>query len=270
MLNFEKIKPFTDKEYDDFCKFIYDYSGIHLTEKKRSLVNNRLRKRVVLHNFDSYGKYFEYVKKHRNDEFVMMINVITTNVSSFFRDEKQFDYLSGEVVKSIKKNRLKVWSAGCSTGEEPYSITINMLNSNPGTSFEIIASDLSTRVLDFAKNGVYKTEQLKTISPNLLKKYFSKVDENKFQVKSELKRYIKFQQHNLIKDPFPKDIDIIFCRNVIIYFDKETKERLFVKFANSLNREGYLFLGHSESLFNNPLFKFYKPSIYIKRHSDNK
>ncbi|MFW5800168.1 MAG: CheR family methyltransferase [Spirochaetota bacterium] len=265
MLNFEKIKTFTDKEYADFCKFIYDYSGIHLTEKKRSLVNNRLRKRVLKHNFSSYGEYFNYVKKHRDEEFVMMINVITTNVSSFFRDEKQFKYLSEEVIKNLGKNRLKIWSAGCSTGEEPYSIALSLTTSNPEISFDILATDLSTRVLDFAKVGIYKEEQLKTVPDFMLRKYFRKVETGQYQIKPEIKKNIRFDKLNLIKDTFPNNIDIIFCRNVIIYFDKETKDKLFVKYAQSLNKGGYLFLGHSESLFNNPLFKFYKPSIYIKK-----
>ncbi len=265
MLNFDKIKPFTDREYEEFCKFIYEYSGIHLTEKKRSLVNNRLRKRVIAHNFESYGEYFNYVKTHRDEEFIMMINVITTNVSSFFRDEKQFDYLSSEVVKKINKSKIKIWSAGCSTGEEPYSIVLKLLSFNSDISFDILASDLSTRVLDFAQTGIYKAEQIKTVPEHMIRTYFTKLDDDKFQIKPIIKQYIKFQQLNLIKDPFPRSIDIIFCRNVIIYFDKETKENLFVKFADTLNRNGYLFLGHSESLFNNPLFKFYKPSIYIKK-----
>jgi chemotaxis protein methyltransferase CheR len=265
MLNFEKLKPFTDKEYDEFCKFIYDYSGIFLTDKKRSLVNNRLRKRVLLHNFTSYGEYFSYVKKHRDEEFVMMINVITTNVSSFFRDEKQFEYLSKEVVPDLGKPRLKIWSAGCSTGEEPYSIALKLITHNPDVKFDILATDLSTRVLDFAKNGLYRDEQLKTVPKSMMSNYFTKANNDKHEIKNSIKQNITFKQLNLIKDPFPQNLDIIFCRNVIIYFDKDTKEKLFVKFAKALNKDGYLFLGHSESLFNNPLFKFYKPSLYVKK-----
>jgi chemotaxis protein methyltransferase CheR len=266
MLNFEKIKPFTDKEYDNFCKFIYDYSGIFLTEKKRSLVNNRLRKRVLLHNFSSYGEYFDYVKKHRDEEFVMMVNVITTNVSSFFRDEKQFEYLSKEVVPELGKPRLKIWSAGCSTGEEPYSIALKLIVHNPDVKFDILATDLSTRVLDFAKNGIYREEQLKTVPKTMLSNYFKKATDDKYEIKPTIKQNITFKQLNLIKDPYPQNLDIIFCRNVIIYFDKETKEKLFIKFAKALNKSAYLFLGHSESLFNNPLFKFYKPSLYVKKN----
>lgn len=265
MLNFDKLKPFTDTEYKAFCKFIYEYAGIHLTEKKKSLVNNRLRRRVLKYRFSSYGEYFKYVKTNRNDEFINMLNVITTNVSSFFRDEKQFGYLSSEVVENINKPRLRIWSAGCSTGEEPYSIAIKLLAEKPNLKFEILATDLSTRVLDFAKEGIYKAEQLKAVSFHIKSKYFTKLDGKKFQIKPFVKENIQFSRSNLIKDIFPQNQDVIFCRNVIIYFDRETKDKLFVKFSGSLAKGGYLFLGHSESLFNNPLFKFFKPSIYIKR-----
>ncbi len=270
IFNLFELKEFTDTEFTDFCKFIYDNAGINLTEKKRSLVNNRLRKRVIHHNFKSYGDYFRMVKATPSgEEFITMINCITTNVSSFFRDAKQIKVLTDYVIPSIfEKNpnkKLKIWSAGCSTGEEPYSLTIQILNWKANTKFEIYSTDISTKVLQEAQQGIYKQEQLKVVEEmKLIKRFFINLGEDKYQVKPEVKKYIKFDKLNLISDPFPKNIDIIFCRNVIIYFDRSTKEKLFTKFYNSLSENGFLFLGHSESLFNNKLFKFYKPSIYKK------
>lgn len=265
---FDDLQPFSDQEFQEFCKYIYENVGINLTEKKRSLVNNRLRKRLIELNFKSYGQYFNYIKKSKDEnELVLMINSITTNVSSFFRDNKQFVTLA-EILKTefkSKTNPLRIWSAGCSTGQEPYTISITLLKEHPNLRYEIHGSDLSTRVLQIASKGIYTHEQIeKDIQdPRDVERFFIKRADH-YEIKPDVKRNIKFFQHNLMHNNFPKNFDIIFCRNVIIYFDKETKEKLFQKFFHSLGAHGFLFLGHSESLFNNPLFRYYRPSIYKK------
>ena len=267
MAFFEELKPFTDQEYNDFCKFIYDTVGINLTDKKRSLVNNRLRKRLLTLGYKSYGEYFNYIRRKKDEnELVLMINAITTNVTSFFRDSKQFTTLLDVFHNEFKgkSSPTRIWSAGCSTGQEPYTIAISLLRGK-FHNFEIHASDLSTKVLQVASQGLYPSDQIEKDmpSPDILQEFFKK-NENHYEIRPQVKKHIKFFKHNLMQDSFPKNFDIIFCRNVIIYFDKETKDKLFAKFHQSLNANAYLFLGHSESLFNNPLFKYYKPSIYKK------
>jgi len=268
MFNQLDVQPFTDQEYEDFCQYIYKKVGIHLTDKKRNLVNNRLRKRVITHQYKSFGEYFRAIQRDtNNDEIVHMINAITTNVSSFFREPKQFEVLTNEILPLYRKSgkRLTIWSAGCSTGEEPYTIAMVLLNSQPQVGFQIIATDLSTKVLQFAKDGRYPLEKLKTMDESYLKKYFTPSTNDIYEIKPVVKSNISFSMLNLMGENFPKNLDIIFCRNVIIYFDKPTKDKLFEKFHHSLLPSGYLFLGHSESLFNNSLFKFFRPSVYIRQ-----
>ncbi len=265
MLDQFKIIEFTDKEFEDFCNYIYDSVGIKLTDKKRNLVHNRLRKLILKTNYKSYGEYFNYVKtKQGSNEFVDVVDAITTNVTSFFRDPKQFSTLSQLVLPYYEKSNrtIKLWSAACSTGEEPYSIAIEILKYASNLRFEIFAADISTKVLEIAKNGVYSYEHVKTIPDHYLKEFFVKQGDNKYEIKPSIKKLVSFKKLNLIEDNFPKGFDIIFCRNVVIYFDKETKDKLYKKFFESINEDGFFFVGHAESLFSNRYFKFFKPSVY--------
>ncbi len=266
MYNINQLKLFSDKEFKEFCQYIYDNVGIKLTEKKINLVHNRLRKRLLQYNLTSYGEYFKFVKGPKGkEEFVNLVNAITTNVTTFFRDPKQFQSFSQLVLpyyeSSIRK--LNIWSAGCSTGEEPYSIAIEILKYTKSLNFQIIATDISTKVLELGEQGIYSYDQIKTIEPHYLNSFFRPKNEN-YEIIPSIKKYITFKKLNLIEDSFPKDLDIIFCRNVVIYFDKETKDKLYQNFHRSLNKDGFLFVGHSESLFSNTLFRFFKPSIYKK------
>ena len=264
MFKVNKLEDFSDKEFEEFCQYIYDSVGIKLTDKKKSLVHNRLRKRIANYNFTSYGEYFRYIKSAQGkEELVNAIDSITTNVTTFFRDPKQFQTFSQLVLPNFENlNRnLKIWSAGCSTGEEPYSIAIEILKYTKNIKFEIIATDISTKVLSLAQQGLYTYEQIKTVSDHYLKEFFTPKGEN-YEVKPTVKKYVKFSQLNLIEDKFPTNLDIIFCRNVVIYFDKETKDVLYKNFYDSLSKDGFFFVGHAESLFSNPYFKFFKPSVY--------
>jgi chemotaxis protein methyltransferase CheR len=267
-MEIDELKPFTQEEFKKFCDFIYSTSGINLTDKKYSLVNNRLRKRVRHFQFKSYNEYFEWVTKTKEgaEELENLINQITTNVSNFFREPKQLKFFYDTILPDItsKKDKVRIWSAGCSTGEEPYTLTI-LLNRFAKIKYEIIATDLSTKVLKHAKDGVYSKDQVKEVDDDILKEFFihNSLDDN-YKVKEILKKNISFYQLNLIKDKYPIGFDVIFCRNVIIYFDRETKNNIVDGFHNSMNDSGVLCLGHSESLFNNPQFRFYRPSIYQK------
>ncbi len=265
MINMTQLKVFDDKEFDTFCKFIYEIAGINLTDKKRSLVTNRLRKRVVANEFNSYGDYFKWVRSAAgNHELVNMINAITTNITTFYRDAKQFAALNNEVLPLIRQKNngtIRVWSAGCSTGEEPYTIAMQLIRFGNNVKFEILATDLSTSVLEIADRGIYSVDQFKDVGKDIISEFFT-VEGEKYIINSKVKQHVSFKKLNLITDSFPQNMDIIFCRNVVIYFDRTTKTTLFDRYWNTLKPHGFLFLGHSESLFNNSKYKFFKPSIY--------
>ncbi len=266
MYKMTHFKRFSDKEFKEFCKYIYDNVGINLTDKKYSLVHNRLRSRLVKYNFNSYGDYFNFVKEDKeNDELTNLINAITTNVTTFFRDRNQFNTFSQLVLPYFeqKHTNINIWSAGCSTGEEPYSIAIEILKHTTNIKFKIHATDISTKVLDSASAGIYSKEQIKTVEEHYLRRFFIKRND-KFEVLPKVKENVQFYKLNLVEDKFPPRMDIVFCRNVVIYFDKDTRDKLYKKFYDSLNQDGFFFVGHSESLFTNKLFKFFRPSVYKK------
>ncbi len=211
---------------------------------------------------------------------VHLINVITTNKTDFFREPSHFQYLTQTALPTLEKqqtfvgrNSLKIWSAGCSTGEEPYTLAMVLAEvqvTQPHFKFEILATDISTRVLEIARRAVYPMDLIEPVTPLLRKKYLLKgVDKKNPQVRivPELRRKVRFGRLNFMDEDFglPYKVDIIFCRNVIIYFDKQTQEKLMIKFCRFLNEGGYLFLGHSESLhgYTTPLEQV-APTIYRK------
>lgn len=269
----------TETDFTKFSRLVYDQSGISLHDGKKELVKARLGKRIRQGNFRSFRDYYDFVVSDpTGEELIQLLNSISTNFTHFFRENQHFDYLKQEVVPVLKKNmessrrKIRVWSAGCSTGEEPYTIAITLLEargSGAGWVPEILATDLSTKVLGFARCGIYERKKTQTLSQDLMRKYFLR-GENQWRdyvkIKPSVKEVITFQRFNLMdalsqKDPF----DCIFCRNVMIYFDKETRKALVNRFYNNLEEGGHLFIGHSESLtgMDHP-FHYVKPAIYKK------
>ncbi len=263
---------------DDFKLFrrlIYSEAGINLTEKKITLLSNRIRKRLKELNINSYNKYYQYLKKSldKEAEIVKMINVVTTNVTHFFRNPKQFDKFNNiilpEIVKrNYKGKKIKILSAGCSTGEEAYTIAIILLeyfkNNQKNWDLKVDGVDISTDVLEKAHTGIYKKEKMKEIKDKIFNKYFIHVDNDLYKIKDKVKSITKFKHFNLKADEFTSKYDVIFCRNVVIYFDKNTKEIIYNKFNNSLEDGGYFLIGHSEGMFNDKRFKYSSPGVYIK------
>ena len=257
----------------DFARlsnFIYNQCGIKMPDSKKIMVEARLRKRLRDLNIQSYADYcnFLFSQKGSEEEITHMVDVITTNKTDFFREPKQFTFLSEIALPELAKidgagiqQPLKVWSAGCSTGEEPYTLSI-VLNEFaqyfPRYAFNILATDISTRVLELAANGVYEEEKIEPVPQTLLNKYFlkSKNKEKKLvRVIPQLRNTVNFQWLNFMESDFgiKEKFDIIFCRNVIIYFDKPTQDKLIEKLLSYLKPGGYFFLGHSESIFNTNL-----------------
>ncbi|MBO1225391.1 MAG: protein-glutamate O-methyltransferase CheR [Candidatus Scalindua sediminis] len=271
-----------NKEFELFRRLIYKYSGIALSSSKKELVKARLSKRLTKTGIGSFEQYYKFVTKYDKSgkELVHLLDSISTNKTDFFREGKHFDFLNTKLLPTLisKKEKernktIRVWSAGCSTGEEPYSLAItiiNHINANAGWNVKILATDISMKVLKKAINGIYKKEALKGIPREILSSHFSSIiikNTNCFKVKDHLKKIITFRGFNLMTSnyPFKNPFDFIFCRNVMIYFDSDTQHRLITKFYDCLPKDGYLFIGHAETLAKRTHgFKYIQPAVYQK------
>lgn len=255
------IKRLTEEEFAKFAKLIYEESGIFLKDTKITLLSNRLRKRLTALGIDEFSAYYDYIHslpvKQKGVEYEKLLDVVSTNETYFFRNERHFDALSQfclpEIAKAKKEKRLRIWSAACSTGEEPYTIAICVKEQQrlfQGWDIEILATDIAPSVLEFALVGEYSGRRIEKVPPGILIKYFTQNahDPHVFALNDDVKKMVTFSYHNFFKSPFPKDIDIIFCRNVMIYFDKKHQVDLVAKFYQCMHEHGYLFIGHSETL----------------------
>ena len=270
----------SDRDFERISNLIYQQCGINLHDGKKELVRTRLGRRLREGNFRSFSEYYKHVTtREGTDELIMMIDSIATNLTYFFREESHFQRVQ-IIVKSLlddsvgqrhRQPGLRIWSAGCSTGEEPYSLGMTIKESLNGFPAEvkITATDISTKVLKTAVNGVFSIEKTRNIPPVILRKYFQLGYgkwEGYVRIKKEIRDLVEFSRFNLMEPPFSKfKFDIIFCRNVMIYFDKQTQENVVRKFYNCLNKGGYFFIGHSESLAGlDNAFKYVEPSVYRK------
>ncbi|MCU4163238.1 CheR family methyltransferase [Carboxylicivirga caseinilyticus] len=267
----------SEADFKAFSEFIYTEYGIKMPPIKRIMLQGRLLKRIRELNMQSYTEYKDYFfsKEGQAKEIFNFLNVVTTNKTDFFREPVHFDFLQNQILPQYgETNRgLKVWSAGCSSGEELYTISI-VLNEfkakNPLFNFTILGSDISNRVLTTASKGVYGEHKVALIPLEMKKKYFLKSkdrDNPSVRVKPELQKNIALKYVNLMDNSFDvgDNFDVIFCRNVLIYFDRATQERVINKLCQYLKPGGYFFIGHSESLsgMNVPL-KHIKPTIFRK------
>jgi chemotaxis protein methyltransferase CheR len=246
---------FSDADFEQYRSLIYTESGITFTPTNRSILESRLKERLREKEIASVKDYFALISRDK-EELKGFLDSITTNLTRFFRNQAHFDALEKFVVPellNIKKGSvnttLKIWSAGCSTGEEPY--TIAMLMSEilpPPWKFEIVASDISLKCLMTAKEGFYGDSRITGIPDAYLKKYFDKV-EGGYKVHPDIQSKIRFDYHNLKNDSGLRNLDIVFCRNVIIYFDEAAQTAVINRFWDSMASKSFLFIGHSESLF---------------------
>jgi len=250
---------FKDQDFNRVKTIVYNYAGIDLNESKKNLVYNRLSKRIRFLSMQTFSEYLDFVEAQGEAEFVHLINAITTNLTFFFRENHHFEYLINTVIPGLvsqnsTNKKIRIWSAGCSTGEEPYSIAIALKEAVPtGWDAKVIATDLDSNVVNTGQRGVYKIDRLKGVSEERKKRWFLKgsgSQEGYVKVKPELQKIIEFGQLNLMDEwPLKDAIDVIFCRNVVIYFDKPTQSKLFNRYADRLPNNGHLFIGHSESLY---------------------
>jgi len=261
---------------------VYAQSGITLGPDKRVMLEVRLKRRLRSLNLSTYSAYCEYLfsRRGQQEELVHLLDVVTTNKTDFFREPAHFDFLAKKALPEIaagggNSRRILVWSAGCSTGEEPYTLAIvlsEFAESHPGFCFRVLATDISGTVLARAKKGVFTSEVVSPVPQGLRRKYFmrSRDPESKLQrVVPELRGLVEFRRLNLMDRDLglAEPAQFIFCRNVVIYFDRPTQHRLFEKLARHLAPNGYLFIGHSETLHGMDLpLTPVAPALYRKNH----
>jgi chemotaxis protein methyltransferase CheR len=270
--------PFSDAEFAFIRELVEQHAAIKLPDTKRQMVYGRLVRRLRELRL---GSFAEYVALLRDDaggpEFVNLINAVTTNLTSFFREKHHFDVLREKVIpefvtRNSAKRSLRIWSAGCSTGEEPYSIAMTVLDCLPaGWDLKILATDIDTKVLATASAGVYGEDRIRSLPDTLKRRGFLRgrgESSDKVRVRPEFQQPISFKQLNLMEAwPMRGQFDFIFCRNVVIYFDKPTQQRLFDRFADQLVDDGYVFLGHSETMHNlTTRFRLLGQTVYQKQH----
>jgi len=259
----EKVRDFsfTDRDFEKVRNLVKSHTGISLSNAKKDMVYSRLSRRLRSLELEKFSDYCSLVEGGDDAELINFTNAITTNLTAFFREDHHFQYLAKTVVPELMKSNIKdrcirVWSAGCSTGEEPYSLAIALKESIPSFDswdVKILATDLDSDVLQTAKNGVYKSERIEGLTSARKRNWFlnGKGDNaGTVRVRPELQDMITFKQLNLLREwPTKGPFDFIFCRNVVIYFDKDTQKVLFDRYANVLKSDSHLFIGHSESLF---------------------
>lgn len=246
---------FTDADFDNYRKLLYKECGIHFTETNRPILVQRLRARLGEKNIPTAAAYFTQISADK-EELKLFLDAITTNLTWFFRNQPHFDALEKFVLPELMREKklksdftLRVWSAGCSSGEEPYTIAMLLAEKLPVPwRVEIVASDLSLKCLMSAKEGFYEKSRISGVPPAYLTKYFDDV-EGGYKIKDALRAKIKFDYHNL-KNASPwRNFDIVFCRNVLIYFDEAVQFEVVNHFWNSMTSKAFLYIGHSESLF---------------------
>lgn len=263
-----------DDEFEEIAKYVQANYGINL-QKKRELVKTRLFNLLTERDLMSYGDYFNQVYQDKTGkEAERLLNAITTNYTYFFREPTHFDFMVKYALpwleETLESKDLRIWSAGCSTGEEPYSIVIQLDEyfGYRGKAWDkrILATDISSKALSYAKKGAYSAEIAKALSAQRLAQYFDR-DDNQVKVKEKVKNEVIIRKFNLMNElfPFKKKFHIIFCRNVMIYFDEKTKIDLVNRFYEMTEQGGFLFIGHSESLHRDKTkYKYIKPAIYRK------
>ena len=259
-------KPMSHKEFARFSEFIMAQCGIKMPQSKKVMLEARLQKRLRSLGISTFGEYYEHLHREGGDsELVHMLDAVTTNKTDFFREPSHFEFLTQTILPEFieeqarsgsRERPFRIWSAGCSSGEEPYTLAMvlnEFAEQHPPFPFTILATDLSTRVLDRARTAIYDEERVAAVPPAMKQKYLLRSkdrDKGLVRIAPPLRAAVHFQRLNLMEEvlSFSDPLDAIFCRNVIIYFDRGTQERLLMRLCRVLRYDGYLFLGHSESI----------------------
>jgi len=285
-ISFGSIPNIEEPEFEYLKGIIYEKTGISLAPHKKTMLQSRLNVRLRQNQIPNFS---EYVKRLKSDmiffqtEILEIINRVTTNKTDFFRENHHFEYLKSTVFplleekhKTNPRKTLRIWSSASSTGEEPYSIAITVydyFHGKPGWDIKIFASDIDTNVLTHADKGIYKEDRFTSVNKDIVTKHFTQVQTNEgkeYKVKPYIRELISFRKVNLMDNsyPFIEKMDIVFCRNVIIYFDKPTQKKIFNNIEKVMQEDGILIIGHSETLFGiSDSFKFIGHTIYQRKFS---
>lgn len=249
----------TNSDFERFREYFYRRTGIYFSDSKRYFVDKRLIERIKATGHKNFRSYFTFLRFDRNgNEFQTLVNLMTVNETYFFREEYQLRCLTEEVFPEVltynSSGTLRIWSIPCSTGEEPYSIAIYLLeywDMIEDIDVEIVASDIDTNALQKCKEGIYGKRSVKNLPPEILNKYFTPISEDKYKISSDLINVIDFRHINIcntVETKKMRNFDVIFCRNLLIYFDDSSRSKAATTFYDSLNPGGFIFLGHSESM----------------------
>lgn len=261
-LSYKPAYPLYEDDFRLLRDFVANYSGIYFDDQSRLLLERRLQKRIREHGLGSFKDYYLHLiyDPDREEEVGIMLDILTTNETYFFREMNQLRVFSEEIIPEIvhekyKDRRIRVWSAGCSTGEEPYTLAMLMAESPllKGWHKDILATDISNRVLHSARQGIYGTTAFRVTSQQYRDRYFRMVDQNRYRVIDNIKELVTFGHMNIMqKSSWPADgsFDVVFCRNVLIYFSQEAKKKALSNLDTKLRRGGFLILGHAESVIN--------------------
>ncbi len=280
-INYFESPELSEPQFHKIADFIQTNVGIKMPEQKKLMVQSRLQSRLKALNLSNFDEYVDLVfagGEKSDEEIALMINVITTNLTNFFREKQHFELMTEKALPDLISSghkSIELWSAGCSTGEEPYTLAIEMsefVRKNPGkiSDFSVLATDISSRVLEKAQNAVYPMESVSELSYELKKNYFLKSKSSEkplVRLKPEIRNKVHFQRLNFMDSNYPVQNakHIIFCRNVLIYFEKQTQEDVIRKLVDHLVPGGYLFLGHSETIFGMDLpLKTVGPTVFKK------
>ncbi len=248
--------------YEDFKKDVYVLTKIDLSSYKEKQMRRRIDSLISKNKCPSYAEYVKLLKNNK-DVFEEFVNFLTINVSEFYRNPEQWELLDKEFIPELiekSKGSIKIWSAACSTGDEPYSLVMALSRHLPLNKIKIIATDIDKQVIATAKVGLYNEKSISNVPEDLRKKYFTQVGKS-YQISEDIKRCVDFKQHNLLRDVYPANCDFIVCRNVLIYFTDEAKKEVYEKFASALKTEGILFIGSTEQVIE------YKEIGYKRRYS---
>lgn len=253
--------------YDDFKTKIFQLTKIDLNSYKERQMKRRIDALIEKHKYDGYNSFIEGLKKEKVlfDEFV---SYLTINVSEFYRNPEQWAVLEKDILPVLIKQNpsLRIWSAACSTGDEPYSLVMLLSKFLPLNKIKVLATDIDKQILEKARLGLYNVKSLKGLPNEFSKKYFEGINATTYKISDEIKKCVEFKQHNLLKDPYPANQDLIVCRNVMIYFTEEAKNEIYKNFSASLRKDGILFVGSTEQIMqpNNVGFQSIK-SFYYKK-----
>lgn len=254
--------------YESFKQFIYNMTKIDLNSYKERQMKRRIEALITKNNISSYN---EYMRKMESDKVILeeFLNYITINVSEFYRNPEQWKVLETDVIPYLMDRfgrELKIWSAACSTGDEPYSLVMLLTKFLPLNRIKVIATDIDKQVMEQAKAGLYHVKSLKDLPEEYLNKYFTKINDRTYQISDTIKACVEFKQHDLLRDSYPSDCDLIVCRNVLIYFTDEAKNKIYMDFHRALKKDALLFVGSTEQIIQAQQIGFhnYKSFFYKK------